>query len=65
MKPYYRTEDLYSEKAQELGKKIVSLLVEAEVSYQEADDALSAAQALLAESTRPVFGKSMEGVEPG
>ena len=55
MKLPYKPEGEYSEKSTELGKKIVALLVEAGVSYQEGNDALAQAQMLLSKDTRPTF----------
>lgn len=55
MKMPYKPEGEYSEKSAELGKKIVALLVDAEVSYQEANDALAQAQMLMSKDTRPTF----------
>lgn len=49
----YRT-DPPSAKAHELAEKITALVVASDVTYQDATDALSEAQELLMQTTKPV-----------
>lgn len=45
-------------KSMELAEKITTLVIDSAVTYQEAADALEAAQDMLAEKTRPVRNRS-------
>lgn len=55
MKQAYRPEGDVSGRARVAGGKIVRLLLDESLTYQEADDALGVAQRLLVEQTVPTF----------
>lgn len=54
MKQPYRTPEL-DETAMEIGKKLVDVLIESNVTYSKALDALDAALNILGDSTKPVI----------